>query len=66
MFETWLLRQTRRRDPIGDLARDWRDDPERTAARRHTLNHSYLDERQADVGAHDALTRARREWRRGL
>jgi hypothetical protein len=56
-FEAWLLRQVDRDDPVGDLAKDYRDD-------RHDgkLTYSYLLSRGACDAAIEAFHRAKREF----
>lgn len=50
-FETWLLEQVDAIGPVGHLACDWRDDPDRPEA----LTHNYLYACHACEGAHAAL-----------
>lgn len=59
-FGTWLRRQADRDDPVGDLARDFRDG----GSRAYTLIGVKRDMRQAHAfeGAWDALEAAVEEW----
>jgi len=59
-FATWLRRQTKRRDPVGDLARDFIHDPEAPHAFR--AFRAYVRDIGCE-GAIDAVARAIREWR---
>ena len=67
-FREWLRRQTDRRDPVGDLARDtvqdWRDRCGRLARTPDQLR-QHLDATHPDAvpGAYRAIDRAEREWR---
>jgi hypothetical protein len=65
-FVEWLARQTRRRDAIGDLARDTRRDP--TWPPRGKINRvklrAHLEALDAIPGALDALDAAWAEWDR--
>jgi hypothetical protein len=56
-FEAWLLRQVERDDPVGDLAKDYRDD-------RYDgkLTYTYLLVHGACDGAIEAFHRAKREF----
>lgn len=62
-FWRYLSAQRRRRDPVGDLARDASRDPEfqRRASRFADMS-DYLRTCSACDGAHEALRRAWREW----
>ena len=63
-FVDWLARQTRRRDAIGDLARDTRRDdtwPPSGKITRAKL-HAHLDAHDAIPGARAALDTAWEEW----
>ena len=62
-FTAWLLRQTDRADPIGDLASDVTRDPD-WPARSKSLNRllAYLVGRGACDGAIAALRAAWEEW----
>ncbi len=63
-FVDWLAAQTRRRDAVGDLARDTRRDatwPPRGKVNRAKL-HAHLEAQDAIPGALDALDTARDEW----
>lgn len=63
-FVEWLARQTRRRDAIGDLARDTRRDPTwppRGKISRAKLR-AHLEQQDAIPGALDALDAAWDEW----
>jgi hypothetical protein len=72
-FTAWLLRQRKRDDPIGDLARDFKSDRDNTHRRAaepklpHQITpaslRSYLTHRGACDGAQDALLSAAREYR---
>ena len=65
-FLEWLTRQTWRRDPVGDLARDTRKDP--TWPPPGKLNRArlrvHLEAQGAIPGALDALDAAWEEWDR--
>jgi hypothetical protein len=64
LFVEWLAQQTRRRDAIGDLARDTRRDgdwPPPGKVSRSKLR-SYLEARGAIPEALDALDAAWDEW----
>ena len=60
-FNQWLKKQTKRNDPIGDLARDAANDSER---KPRTLEgwRDHLYDNSACDGAHSALEDAYREW----
>jgi hypothetical protein len=63
-FVDWLAGQTRRRDAIGDLARDTRRDatwPPRGKINRAKLL-AHLEAHDAIPGAHEALEAAWDEW----
>jgi uncharacterized protein YozE (UPF0346 family) len=65
-FVDWLARQTRRRDAVGDLARDTRRDdtwPPRGRINRAKLR-AHLEEHDAIPGALAALDDAWDEWDR--
>ncbi|MBE3597759.1 MAG: hypothetical protein IMX02_02800 [Limnochordaceae bacterium] len=63
-FTGWLRRQWRRDDPVGDLARDVRLDPDWPGrARRPQTYRRYLEQCGACEGALRALERAWVEWR---
>lgn len=63
-FVEWLRKQTRRRDPVGDLARDARADhswpPQGKPSR--SRYHGYLVRQGAIPAALDALDVAWEEW----
>jgi hypothetical protein len=61
-FANWLLSQVDRNDSIGDLACDFRDDPERGRTETPRGLRRRLNEAGACEGAHEALTRAAREF----
>lgn len=62
-FTRWLCRQWRRDDPVGDLARDVRQDPDwPSRARTLAAYERYLVECGACDGAVRALRRAWHEW----
>ena len=60
-FGAWLLDQTLRADPVGDLARDYRDDPSAGSSPQSLARR--LDELGAGDPVRDALRRAATEWR---
>lgn len=62
-FAKWLLRQDCRDDAIGDLARDYRDDPDRPSSIRGLR--PYLDTASGGWDpVLDAFDRAVAEWRK--
>ena len=62
-FRGWLREQRKRRDPIGDLARDMVADGECWTGRSGSSLDTHIQEvHNADNGALNALARARHEW----
>lgn len=61
-FGGWLARQARRDDPIGDLASDFKLDPDHKEYRsvREVLAH--LDNHQATDEVYDVFDQAVTEW----
>lgn len=70
-FRHWLLRQHKRQDPVGHLAKDFRadygshysDEPPMPPRFTYRTALDYLRSRNAGQGALDALEIAHREWR---
>lgn len=69
-FGEWLAQQTGRRDPVGDLARDYTqpcqcDACQARTARRYSVAgvRRELDDHDADPDAYTALEVAAAEWR---
>lgn len=64
-FLTWLLSQTNRNDPIGDLARDFKDDSTRPNANSSVEKiRIYLESQSASSEAMVAFKNAVKEWSR--
>ena len=68
-FGTWLMQQTNRRDPVGDVARDFASDVKRIARRPSSFRTPRsLVARMTNMNAcYKALRAARRaceEWRK--
>jgi hypothetical protein len=61
-FTGWLKQQDKRRDPVGDLARDVKVDREWPRASTLRGFQSYFDRISASDGAKEALKRAWLEW----
>jgi hypothetical protein len=61
-FSLWLYRQRGRQDPVGDLARDVRDDPYWPKAAMYREYRAYLVHHDASRDCLAALKRARDEW----
>ncbi len=60
IFEKWLLKQRKRNDPIGDLARDFASHKQWHP--RLKLTREVLVDEDACQGAFDALEQATCEW----
>lgn len=63
-FTRWMLRQAKRNDPVGDFARDVKqDDAWPVDARSRRAVEEYLDRVGVSHGAREAFERAWKEWR---
>jgi uncharacterized protein YozE (UPF0346 family) len=62
-FTAWLMKQKKRQDPVGDLARDVDADSTWPADATLAELYDHLEMRQACNGAFEALKRAWHEWR---
>jgi hypothetical protein len=62
-FSVWLRAQVHRDDPVGDVARDFRDDPEGAGIRSIEAFKRRLQELRACEGAYRSLEQALAEWR---
>jgi hypothetical protein len=72
-FSKWLIKQRRRNDRVGDLARDFGSSsgmeggPSKPRGRvKRQTYHNYLDGWNACTGAHEALEQAWSEWEAGV
>jgi hypothetical protein len=61
-FTSWLRKQIRRDDPVGDLARDVVVDPTWPHTRGYFGFHWYLQKIRACEGAQRSLSQAWAEW----
>jgi hypothetical protein len=68
-FEKWLLKQTHRDDPVGDLAKDFRDAKRIDASRGikyQKCNEHHLSRWNAGPKVYDALKEARKKYKEFL
>jgi len=64
IFETWLKKQVKRNDPIGDLARDFSFAQKESNNEFEKCNEEHLLKWNAISGAYDALKEAQQEFER--
>lgn len=63
IFEQWLKKQVKRQDPVGDLARDFRDSKKIKCVKGEECDEAHLSKWGAHQKVYNALTIARKEWR---
>jgi hypothetical protein len=62
LFGDWLAQQQGRDDPVGDFADNAALDDWRSCSGELRSLHKYLDQMNANEGAHETLDRAWAEW----